>query len=91
MSVWNISHLGETSAFMTDPDYKKRFIAEYMQTKIRYMKLKDFCNRIEVAEMTGTEAPKHDCPLALLREQQKYMGLYLSVMEKRALIEGVDL
>lgn len=91
MSTWNISHLGETSALMTDPDYKKRFEAEYMQTKIRYMKLKDFCNRIEVAEMTGVEAPKHDCPLALLREQQKYMGQYLSVLEKRALIEGVSL
>ena len=91
MSVWNITNLGETKAFMTDPDYKKRFVAEYMQTKIRYEKLKDFCNKIEVAEMTGTEAPKHDCPIALLREQQKHMGLYLSVLEKRALIEGVDL
>lgn len=91
MSAWNITKLGETSAFMVDPDYKKRFVAEYMQTKIRYEKLKDFCNKIEVAEMTGTEAPKHDCPLALLREQQKYMGMYLSVLEKRALIERVDL
>lgn len=27
----------------------------------------------------------------LLREQQKYMGLYLSVLEKRALIENVEL
>ena len=32
-----------------------------------------------------------DCPLELLREQQKYMGLYLSVLEKRALIENIVL
>lgn len=29
--------------------------------------------------------------LELLREQQKYMGLYLSILEKRALIENVEL
>lgn len=42
-------------------------------------------------EMLGKEVTKHDCPLELLREQQKYMGLYLSVLEKRALIENIVL
>jgi len=45
----------------------------------------------EDEEMLGKEVTKHDCPLELLREQQKYMGLYLSVLEKRALIENVEL
>lgn len=83
--------LRDTVTGMQSTDYKERFIAEYVQTKIRYEKLKNFCNKIEVAEMIGTEAPKHNCPLSLLREQQKHMGMYLSVLEKRAIIEDIDI
>lgn len=87
----NNMELKETVELMNSEDYKERFVAEYHQVKIRYEKLKNFCNKIEVEEMLGKEATKHDCPLELLREQQKYMGLYLSVLEKRALIENVEL
>lgn len=83
--------LKETIDLMLSSNYKERFIAEYRQTKIRYEKLKNFCNKIEVETMLGKEVTKHDCPLQLLREQQKYMGLYLSVLEKRALIENIKL
>lgn len=83
--------LKDTVSGMTSADYKERFIAEYQQTKIRYEKLKAFGNKIEVAEMMGTEPPKHDCQLELLREQQKWMGMYLSVLEKRALIEDIHI
>lgn len=81
----------DTADQMKSSDYKERFKAEYSQTKFRYERLKEFCNRIEVAEMMGTEPPKHDCPLELLREQQKYMGMYLSVLEKRAIIENIQI
>ena len=83
--------LKDTVDLMKSSDYKERFIAEYTQVKIRYEKLKDFCNKIEVAEMTKTEPPKQDCPLELLREQQKYMGQYISILEKRAIIEHIAL
>lgn len=83
--------LKETIDLMCSSNYKERFIAEYRQTKIRYEKLKNFCNKIEVETMLGKELTKHDCPLQLLREQQKYMGLYLSILEKRALIENIKL
>mgnify|MGYP001085143648 FL=1 len=87
----NNMELKETVELMNSEDYKERFVAEYRQVKIRYEKLKNFCNKIEVEEMLGKEVIKHDCPLELLREQQKYMGLYLSVIEKRALIENIVL
>lgn len=87
----NNMELKETVELMNSEDYKERFIAEYHQVKIRYEKLKNFCNKIEVETMLGKEVTKHDCPLELLREQQKYMGLYLSILEKRALIENVVL
>lgn len=87
----NNMELKETVELMNSEDYKERFVAEYHQVKIRYEKLKNFCNKIEVETMLGKEVTKHDCPLELLREQQKYMGLYLSILEKRALIEKVEL
>lgn len=87
----NNKELKEKVELMNSEDYKERFVAEYHQVKIRYEKLKNFCNKIEVETMLGKEVTKHDCQLELLREQQKYMGLYLSILEKRALIENVEL
>ena len=82
--------LKDTIGFMNSKDYRERFIAEYWQTRIRYEKLKDFCNRIEAAMINGTEEPKHDCPLYLLQEQQAAMGKYLHFLELRAVIEKID-
>lgn len=97
--------LKDTAAAMSSPDYKKRFRAEYVQTKIRYEKLKAFNTRIEAAHQAAcsplcvgpaeprkvVEMPKHDCPESLLREQQSVMGQYLHILEVRAIIEGIDL
>ena len=83
--------LKETINGMTSTDYKERFTAEYQQAKIRYEKLKHFCDRIEAAQLSKIEEPKHDCPLELLREQQSIMGQYLHVLELRAVLENIDL
>lgn len=91
MNINNIASLEDTKELMTDSDYRVRFIAEYAQTKIRYEKLKYFCDRIEVGEMMHVEEPKHDCPLELLRQQQSLMGQYLHTLEMRAIIEGIAL
>ena len=83
--------LKETITLMTSENYKERFIAEYLQTKIRYEKLKYFCDQIELAQKYGYNEPKHDCPLELLREQQRAMGIYLHNLELRAIIENINL
>ena len=83
--------LKDTIALMTSSDYKERFIAEYWQTKIRYEKLKDFCNKIELANLDIMDEPKHDVPYNVLREQQRIMGEYLHILELRAIIENIDL
>ena len=91
--------LEDTAAGMTSPDYKERFRAEYIQTKIRYERLKAFNTKIEAAFRTECERPEvkkapmphHDCPHDLRREQQEVMGQYLHILEVRAVIEGVDL
>lgn len=82
--------LKDTEKLMESADYDERFKAEYYQTKIRYEKLKDYANKIEVEDITGRKM-LHVCPLDMLREQQRYMGQYLHVMELRAIIEGVEL
>ena len=83
----------ETVHLMLSSDYKARFVAEYRQTKIRYGKLKAYCDRIEMAMMhpRKVEMPPHECDLELLRKQQHYMGCYLGVLEKRAIVEGICL
>lgn len=81
----------DTVKGMLSSDYKERFIAEYWQTKIRYEKLKAFCNKIEAARVNIEPEPEHDCPYELLREQQKIMGEYLHILEVRAVIEGIVL
>ena len=91
-----ITAFDHTIELMRSYDYKKRFKAEYMQTKIRYEKLKAFNTRIEAAERTMYEKvkadePKHACPADLLREQQSVMGDYLHILELRAVIEGIEL
>lgn len=84
--------LKDTVKGMQSADYKERFIAEYQQTQIRYEKLRNFCDKIELATKyhVGKE-PKHDCPYELLREQQTQMGAYLHILELRAIVEKIDL
>ena len=68
-------------------DYKQRMIEEYQQTKARYQKL----HKMLVKHDAGTVDFTPTCPIGLLREQKKTMGLYLNILEIRAEIEGVDL
>ena len=79
--------LADTIPYMNSSDYKDRFIGEYWQTKIRYDKLHDMTVRYEAGKLNFTPS----CPLDLLKEQKKYMGLYLNKLEIRAILEEIDL
>ena len=79
--------LKDTIELMTSADYKKRFRAEYEQTRIRYEKLgemlyKHRCGKLEF---------KPTCPIRLLEVQHKAMQEYLDILEVRAEIERIDL
>lgn len=87
-----ITTLSDTVNYMNSSDYKERFRAEYWQTKIRYEKLKNFCNKIEANFYSkNVKEPEHNCTYDLLRSQQAAMGEYLHILELRAIIEKVDL
>ena len=81
----SVSGLKDTLPLMVSADYKDRFVAEYMQTKIRYNRLHKMIVRYEA----GTLDFKPTCPLALLKEQAAAMGAYLYALEKRAELEGI--
>lgn len=82
-----MKNLKDTIEMMTSEDYKERFKAEYWQTKIRYEKLHKMCIKYEA----GTLKFKPSCPLSLLSEQKRQMGLYLHSLEIRAELEGICL
>lgn len=86
LCTYNLT-LADTIPYMNSSDYKDRFIGEYWQTRIRYDKLHDMTVRYEAGKLNFTPS----CPLDLLKEQKKYMGMYLNKLEVRAILEEIDL
>jgi len=79
--------LKDTIELMTSADWKDRFVAEYLQTKIRYEKLHKLIVRREVGKH-GFDTP---IPFESWKEQAYHMGLYLYELEKQAVLHGIDL
>lgn len=79
--------LSNTVNYMISGDWKERFLAEYMQTKIRYEKLHKLIVKREVGKI-DFDTP---IPLESWKEQAKHMGLYLYELEKQAAIHGIEL
>ena len=68
-------------------DWKERVVQEYKELKERYNKLHKMIVKYEAGTLDFTP----NCSLGLLKEQKKYMGEYLRVLEIRSEIEGIDL
>ena len=79
--------LKDTIELMSSTDWKDRFIAEYLQTKIRYEKLHKLIVRREVGKIEFNTP----IPLESWNEQAYYMGMYLHELEKQAVLHGVEL
>lgn len=80
-----MTELKDTVELMNSVDYKKRFIAEYVQLKIRYLRLHKMVVKYEAGKLNFTPA----CSLELLKHQKSLMGQYLYDLELRAQIENV--
>ena len=79
--------LVRTALGMTSPDYKERFKAEFYQLKIRYDKLNAMVEKWDKGELDFTPT----CPRETYDKQLAAMVDYLSVLELRANMEGVEL
>lgn len=79
--------LKETKDLMCSADYKDRFRAEYLQTKIRRNGLANMLVKYKAGELNFI--PK--CSYELLLTQLVHMESYLDILEQRAIIEDIPL
>lgn len=81
------SVLDQTIDLMTSSDYKNRFKAEYYQLHIRLMALDNMLRRWDTGQLDFTP----DCPRSIYALQYRVMDDYITVLEARAKIEGIEL
>lgn len=67
--------------------YKVRMVKEYWDLKDKYDKLHKMLVKYDAGKLDFTP----NCPIGVLREQAGVMGNYLYILEKRAIIEDIDL
>ena len=67
------------------PDWQQRFVIEYKELLIKTIKLGNMLDNWDDLNFT----PK--CSKSLLSAQYNTMKAYLSILEERAVIEGVNL
>ena len=79
--------LKNTILLMNSEDFKDRLLTEYLQTKLRYDKLRKMLVKYEAGALEFT--PK--CSLDLLKRQLSAMDTYLYILEIRAEVEGIEL
>ena len=83
----NHIELGETVNLMISSDYKKRFLAEYLQLKVRLSKLESMIVAWDNGKLDFTPT----CPREIYDKQIKSMGEYLDILVERAKIENIEL
>lgn len=82
-----VTELKDTIELMTSSDWKDRFIAEYLQLKIRYEKLHKMIIKRDLGKCD------FNTPVSLVswKTQNYHMGLYLNELEKQAVMHGIEL
>ena len=69
------------------PDWQQRFVVEYEELANRAEKLHTILDKYDA----GLLEYSPQTPIGLLRAQLSIMSAYMSILEERAEIEGVDL
>lgn len=69
-----------------DSGYEKRFESEYNSLLDRYNKLRKMIIKYNAGKLDFTP----NCPIALLEKQLAAMGEYLTILEIRIEVEGLD-
>lgn len=82
-----IKTLKDTVELMNSEDYKERFIAEYKQLIIRYKGLRNMLDKWDRGELNF----KPTCPRSTYNMQIRAMEDYMTILEARAVMEGIVL
>lgn len=78
--------LNDTIELMQSRCYKERFVAEVIQTHIRYTRLQRMLLDYKSKALDFVPTT----PIKILKKQLKHMKIYLDCLMKRAEIEGID-
>lgn len=84
-----ITDLSQTVELMISEDYKDRFIAEYAQVNIRYLRLERVLQSFE--DKSAPDCFEPTCPIEILKAQLVIMRLYIKLLVERSNLEGIDL
>lgn len=79
--------LRDSIELMISTSYRSRFLAEYIQLKLRTEKLSKLIGDYDSGELDFIP----ETPIELLRDQAESMESYLSILKKRAIIENIKL
>lgn len=79
--------LKDTVGLMQSSYYKARFAAEYLQVKIRYIKLKEMVEKWDKGELYF----KPTCPREMYDSQLFIMKQLIQLLQERAKLEGIRL
>lgn len=79
--------LEKSSRMMMSKDYKERFIAEYVQIKVRAARLARMLKAWDKGKLTFTPSN----PRWLLETQLDFMQSYRQALEARATFENIEL
>lgn len=82
-----IYDLMDTVDMMCSDDYKERFRAEYAQLALRHERLRVMVSRYHAGLLDFV--PTY--PIDILERQIDCMSEYQAILEKRAILEGIDL
>jgi hypothetical protein len=82
-----VSDMNSSIELMRSADYKERFVAEYIQLRIRTDKLAEMVRKYKNGTLEFT--PK--CSVELLDDQLHHMQAYLTDLEVRAGVEMIDI
>lgn len=79
--------LSTTVKYMTHPDYRVRFIAEYMQNVIRYNGLRNVLLKDDVGVLEFDILARRN----ILEDQLYTMNEYINILIKRSILENIPL
>jgi hypothetical protein len=82
-----MKELKDTVDLMLSADYKERFQAEYYQLRNRYDKLEQMVSDWYWGHLDFEPT----CPMSTYEAQLRAMRDYLTVLEARAIMEGVNI
>ena len=82
-----MNELKDTVKMMNSEDYKEGFKAEYYQVVIRYEKLTAMLEKWDNGQLNF----KPICPRGAFYMQLKAMRDYITILETRAVMEGIEL